>query len=191
MLTSRMAPALTGSVVLACLALAAPPAFANGNEDNHKLLTASAMFGRGLNTPLASAVNHAILPSEIKVKVGGVVDFTLAGFHDIVIFKPGVILEDLIDAGDGEFPSFPPVFVIPPDPTTALPDEIAFLAEQIYYRGINPAGGPPATPATDNPDNTFNRNEPVAFLEPGTYLVICNVRPHLINGMYAHVKVIK
>jgi hypothetical protein len=29
----------------------------------------------------------------------------------------------------------------------------------------------------------------VAFLEKGTYRVICNVRPHLIDGMLAYVKV--
>lgn len=190
MLTPRKAPPLTGSTILACLALTATPVIAGGNEDNHKLLTTSAMFGRGLNTPLTSPLNHAILPTEIKVKVGGVVDFTLAGFHDIVIFKPGFTLDDLIDAGGGDFPSFPPVFVIPSDPAAPLPVEIDFLADEIYYRGINPAGGPPMTPASSNPDNTFNRNEPVAFLEPGTYLVICNVRPHLLNGMYAHVKVL-
>lgn len=190
MRTSRMAPTLIRSAILACLSLTAPSGFADGKEDKHTLLTANAMFGRGLNTPFASPVNHAIVPNEIKVKLGGVVDFRLAGFHDIIIFKPGVTLEDLIDAGGGAFPSFPPVFVIPSDPTAPLPVEIAFLADQIYYRGINPAGGPPLTPVSSNPNNTFNRNEPVAFLEPGTYLVICNVRPHLLNGMFAHVKVL-
>jgi hypothetical protein len=37
----------------------------------------------------------------------------------------------------------------------------------------------------------MNRSEPVAFLEAGTYLVICNVRPHLLDGMFAYVKVLK
>ncbi|HUE89678.1 MAG TPA: twin-arginine translocation signal domain-containing protein [Vicinamibacterales bacterium] len=48
-----------------------------------------------------------------------------------------------------------------------------------------------ATPPVANPDNGFNRNEPIAFLEAGTYLVICNVRPHLLDGMWATVKVLK
>jgi len=191
MLTSRTAPTLAKSALFACLALSAAPGFAGGNGDNHQLMTASALFGRGLNTPLASPVNHAILPNEIKIKLGGVVDFRLAGYHDIVIFKPGVILEDLIDAGGGAYPLYPPVFVIPQDPNVPLQDEIAFLTDDIYYRGLNPAGGPLATPATSNPDNTYNRNEPITFLEEGTYLVICNVRPHLVNGMYAYVKVLK
>ena len=32
--------------------------------------------------------------------------------------------------------------------------------------------------------------EPVLFKEPGTYLVICNIRPHVRDGMYAYVKVL-
>ena len=54
----------------------------------------------------------------------------------------------------------------------------------VYYMGINPAGGPLGTAATVNPSNAVNRVESVAFLEPGTYLVICNVRGHFMDGMY-------
>ena len=186
MRNTRMTLALINSTILVCLVLASRPGRADDN-DNHHLLTASVLFGRGLNTALpGNAVNHAILPSDIKIKVGSVVDFGVAGFHDIIVFKPGVTLDDLINAGGGQFPVFPPVFVMPPDPTTPLPSGIAFLADKIYYRGINPAGGPPQPPSTGNPTNSFNRSEPVAFLEAGTYLVICNVRPHLLDGMYRH-----
>jgi plastocyanin len=181
-----------GSVLLACAALAAAPAIAADDPDSKKLSTSRVMFGRGLNTAQpGNPVNHAILPNEIKIKVGGVVDFGIAGFHDIIVFNPGVTLDDLITAGGGTLPSTPPVFVLPPDPTTALPPSLASLADKIYYRGINPAGGPAATPPVANPDNGFNRSEPVAFLEAGTYLVICNVRPHLLDGMLAEVKVLK
>jgi hypothetical protein len=45
------------------------------------------------------------------------------------------------------------------------------------YRGIvNPAA----------PD----RVEVVQFTDPGTYLVICGILPHLVEGMYGWVKVI-
>jgi hypothetical protein len=33
--------------------------------------------------------------------------------------------------------------------------------------------------------------ESVSFPEPGTYLVICNVRNHFLNGMFAFVEVKK
>ena len=35
-----------------------------------------------------------------------------------------------------------------------------------------------------------NRTESFAFDKPGRYLVICNVRPHLLDGMYAWVHVV-
>jgi hypothetical protein len=169
------------------LALSAPLASANNDQSPRTSVTVS--FGRGLNTAFpGNAVNHAVLPKQINIKAGGVVDFGVAGFHDIVIFKPGVKLNDLLD-GTGQYPLFPPVFVLPPDPATPLPAATAFLADQIYYRGINPAGGPLATAPVVNPSNAENRSEPVAFLESGTYLVICNIRPHLLDGMYAYVKV--
>jgi hypothetical protein len=179
------------SVLLICAALSAAPAIAADDPDSRKLATARVMFGRGLNTAQpGNSVNHAILPNEIKIKVGGVVDFGVAGFHDIIVFKPGVTLDDLINAGGGTLPSTPPVYVLPPDPATPLPPGLDSLADRIYYRGINPAGGPAGTPVVANPDNGLNRNEAVAFLEAGTYLVICNIRPHLLDGMMAQVKVL-
>jgi plastocyanin len=172
------------------LAPATPAVVADDNHDHQRQSNTSATFGRGLNTAQpGNAVNHVILPTEIRVKAGGVVDFTIAGFHDIIIFKPGFTLEHLVQVGGGQLPQTPPIFVLPPNPATALPVNLEMLADLIYYRGINPAGGPLATTVTGNPTNGSNRSEPVAFLDKGTYLVICNVRPHLLDGMYAYVKV--
>lgn len=178
---------LCGAAVVA--ALASAPVIADSSDGEQSRGTVS--FGRGLNTAQpGNPVNHAVLPQVMKIKVGGVIDFAVGGFHDIVIFKPGFTLEQLVVAGGGQYPMTPPgPFVIPPNPTTPLPSAIAFLADHIYYRGINPAGGPLATAVTGSPSNAVNRSEPVSFLERGTYLVICNVRPHLMDGMYAYVKV--
>lgn len=186
-ITTRASTILKPALLI-CLAFGAP--LTSADDDKSQRSSVNASFGRGLNTasPPGNPLNHVVLPKQISVKAGGVVDFGVAGFHDIVIFKPGVKLADLLD-GTGQLPVFPPVFVIPPDPTAALPASSAFLADLIYYRGINPAGGPLATAPVVSPSNATNRGEPVTFLEPGTYLVICNVRPHLLDGMYGYVKV--
>lgn len=179
--------ALRNAALLVGFAVAAWPVSADDGHANHRT---TASFGRGLNTAQpGNSVNHVVLPREIRIKAGGVVDFAVGGFHDIVIFKPGFTLEQLVHAGGGQYPVTPPVFVIPPDPAAALPSPLSFLADSIYYRGLNPAGGPLGTAATGSPSNALNRGEPVSFPERGTYLVICNVRPHLLDGMYAYVKV--
>jgi plastocyanin len=178
------------AALIVAIALACGPVAADDGHDDQTQSRATASFGRGLNTAQpGNAINHAVLPREIKIKAGGVVDFAVAGFHDIVVFKPGFTLEHLVQAGGGQYPLTAPIFVIPANPTAPLPADIAFLADSIYYRGISPAGGPLATAVTGSPANGSNRNEPVAFMERGTYLVICNVRPHLLDGMYAYVKV--
>lgn len=162
-------------------ALLALPVIAD--DEDH---LAHAAFGRGLNTAApGNAVNHVVIPDEIEINVGGVVDFTVAGFHSIVIFKPGFAKRDL-DAllGAGSLP-LAGFFIVPPDPAEAFPAGFEFLEDQIYYRGINPV--PPG--AVGAVANVFNRPEPVAFLEQGKYFVICNVLPHYEDGMFAYVEV--
>jgi plastocyanin len=183
--------AVLAAALLASSTLFAPTSSADDRHHRHHDDKSAdsyvgAAFGRGLNTAQpGNSVNHVILPKWIEVKAGGVVNFAHAGFHNIVIFKPGIRREDLN-------PFLPPdgIFIFPPDPTVAVPAELAGLVDHLYYRGINPAGGPPpGTPATAEPSNASNRSEPVAFIEPGVYLVICNVLPHLLDGMYAYVRV--
>ena len=68
----------------------------NADNDHNKHLSAGAVFGRGLNTAQpGNPVNHVVLPNVIKIKTGGGVNFTVAGFHDIIVFKPGFEREDL------------------------------------------------------------------------------------------------
>jgi plastocyanin len=155
------------------------------------LLSVPVAFGRGLNTAQAgNVVNHVILPDEIQVKLGGVVHFLVAGFHQVVVYKPGTEPEDIDVPASGTF----------------IND-----ADNQFYLGINPAGGPGNTPATpvvpgDTRSNAQNRLESVSFpaeegrsttgtllsekAEPGVYLVICNVRGHFLDGMFAFVRVV-
>jgi hypothetical protein len=163
--------------------------------DEDKRLSVPVAFGRGLNTAQqGNTVNHVILPDEIKLNQGGVVQFLVAGFHQVVVYKPGTKPEDIVVPAAGTFIN---------DPTNE------------FYHGINPAGGPGNTQATpanpivagsDTRSNARNRVESVGFpatqgvvggvvvspkAEPGTYLVICNVREHFNDGMFAFVEVKK
>ena len=134
-------------------------------------LTVPVAFGRGLDTAQpGNVVNHAVLPGKIKVTEGGVVHFLVSGFHQPMIYQQGKEVGDV-----------------------AVPVTGTFINDEngLRYRGLNPAGGPLGTAVTQNPSNESNRVESVSFREPGTYLVICNVRQHFLDGMHAVVKVEK
>jgi plastocyanin len=145
--------------------LAAPSAAQDGNTR----LSVTVAFGAGLNTAQpGNAANHHVLPKVIEIKAGGVVNFAVAGFHQITVYEDG------IQAGD-----------------IAVPLSGLYVNDLtgVWYMGIVPAGGPMNTPATISPSNAVNRVESVTFAEPGVYLVICNIRTHFTDGMYAYVKV--
>ncbi len=120
-------------------------------------------FGLGLNT--GGAVNQAILPDKIKVKEGGVVHFLVAGFHQPVVFEPGTKLRDIV-----------------PDNGRVI-DIAGGIPDNVIYFGLPPTGD------TGNFSNARNRVESVVFLDPGKYLVICNVTGHFNNGMIASINV--
>ena len=134
--------------------------------DHREVVTV--MFGAGLNTaqPASNPANHHVLPQTIRVKTGGVVNFVVAGFHQIFVYDPGMTPESLVVPVSGTF----------------INDTF-----NLYYTGILPAGGSSNIPATVNPSNASNRVEPVSFSAPGKYLVICNVRGHFLNGMWEYV----
>jgi hypothetical protein len=160
-------------------ASSAPAAHAaDKRAENNDGLSVTVAFGSGLNTLPQSGPsgppNHHILPPEIKVHQGGVVHFLMSGFHMPVVYVPGVKPEDIKVLASG-------TFII--DPTKPKP-------ANVFYFGINPQGGPLNTPATTNPFNGSNRQESVSFTDLGTYLVICNVRQHFLDGMFGFVKVV-
>jgi hypothetical protein len=161
-------------------------------------LSVTVSFGAGLNTALAgpNLANDHIVPPKIEVKAGGVVNFVVAGFHQIFAYNPGVKPQDVLDNAPAFDPmSDPQSFYInyglrPQDDPTIL-----------LYVGANPGAGlqppfPPANALTPPPPqpilaNFFNRVESIVFAQPGKYLVICNVNPHFRAGMWAWVKVSK
>jgi plastocyanin len=133
-----------------------------GSDQDRGRLSVTVAFGAGLNTP--GAANHHILPPTIRVAAGGVVNFVVAGFHQIFVYNQNIVPDDIVVPPTGTFIDFD------------LPD--------LYYKGLSPAGAPPT-----GFSNLNNRVESVFFADPGTYLVICNVRGHFLNGMYAFVQV--
>ena len=156
---------MIGAVCTFSFAVAASAVHA---ADDNKLSIPVA-FGRGLNIAANLPENQIMIPDTVRLKQNGVVHFLVAGFHEIAIYNPGKTTDDVaVRAGE-----------------TFIND-----ATNRFYKGIVPAGGPPpALPVTTDPSNARNRVESVAFLEPGTYLVICNIRPHFENGMFGYAEV--
>lgn len=141
----------------------APP-LSRADEDGNKRNSITVSFGAGLNTAQpGNAANHHVLPDVIKVKAGGVVNFAVAGFHHIFVYEPGKTPEQVV---------VPPAGLFIND------------LDRLYYQGIAPQGTPPA-----GVSNASNRIESVSFAGRGTYLVICNVRPHFLDGMKAWIVV--
>jgi hypothetical protein len=169
------------------------------HDDEDERLSVSVAFGLGLNTAQpGNPVNHVILPDKIKIKQGGIVHFLVAGFHQVMVYKPGTKPEDVrAFIGDSTAP-----FIHAQDSLLVDPEK---LPNNLFYAGINPGGGPLGTPGTILPfSNSQNRVESTGFpesegvgsnrvaslkAEPGVYLVICNVRGHFLDGMFAFVKV--
>jgi hypothetical protein len=147
-------------------------------------------FGTGNNNATAgNTPNHHILPQEFKVRlssarkldgtlvpVPATVNFIVAGFHSIWVYNPGVMVEDVVVPAAGTFVNY---------------------NVNVFARGLFPGTPPTFTDITSqgaaalfplNPAQ--NRTETFAFSIPGKYLVICNVRGHFIDGMYAWVHVL-
>src|SRR6185295_5947251 len=88
----------------------------------------------------------------------------VSGTHQIFVYNPGKKAEDVILTGGD---------------ATLIND-----LTDLYYNGLNPF-----QPAPANRSTAGNRVESVSFAEPGVYLVMCNIRGHFANGMFAYVRV--
>jgi hypothetical protein len=147
-------------------------------------------FGTGNNNSTAgSTPNHHILPQEVKVRitsarkldgtlvsVPATVNFIVSGVHWIWVYNPGVIVEDVVVPAAGPFVNYN-VNVFAKGIFPGTPPTFADITSQ------GAAGLFPLNPAQ-------NRTESFAFSAPGKYLVMCNVRGHFIDGMYAWVHVL-
>lgn len=143
-------------------------------------------FGTGNNNAQAgNAPNHHIVPQEFKVRitkatrfdgtvvpVPATVNFIVSGFHWIWAYQPTVTLEEV---------------------RANVPAAGAFVNYDVnvFAKGVFPGTPPAFTDATLFPlSSAQNRTDTIAFSTPGRYLVICNVRGHFLDAMYAWVRVV-
>jgi plastocyanin len=160
-----------------------------GSQPDRRIVTVG--FGAGLNTAQpGNTANHHIIPDTIRINVGDVVGFTVAGLHYIRVYGNGVKLTDVKAQIPDEcevnplppatFPpqcGAPPVQLVPAGPLA------------VYYEGINPLLPVQPGPPFALPSAAVNRVEPVSFSQPGRYLAICAVLPHFNDKMYAWIEV--
>ncbi len=118
--------------------------------------------------PPPSANHHELTPMTVSIEAGGSVNFIIAGLHLVEVHADGTQPGDINTT-----------LLIPPPPGVMLPPLINDPHRRIY-RGPDPR---PLLP-------TLDRVEVVHFANPGTYLVICSVLPHFIDGMFGFVRVL-
>ena len=142
-------------------------------------------FGAGLNTALpGNTPNHHIIPQEFKVSitkarkldgtvvfVPATVNFIVSGFHWAWVYNAGVTLAEV---------------------KAHIPATGTFVNYDVHVfaKGVNPGTPPTFSNASVNPSGVMNRTDSFGFSLPGKYLVICNVRGHFVDGMYAWINVI-
>jgi plastocyanin len=181
-----------GLVVSAAIGLATLlPAHADDRGDSPDRRIVTVGFGAGLNTAQpGNSANHHVIPDTIRVNVGDVVNFSVAGLHIMRVYGNGVKLSDVKAQIPDECEvnplppaTFPPQCGAPPVPVVS-PGSLS-----VYYQGINPLVSPQPGPPFAQASAATNRVEAVSFLDPGRYLVICAVLPHFNDGMYAWIEV--
>ena len=120
---------------------------------------------------------HLVIPHQVTIKVGGTVNFIIAGFHEVIVYAPGTKPEHINTALIRPSQGAPAGIPLINDPNNRL------------YAGEDPStihGGPP-TPTLP----LLDRVEVVQFSRKGRHLVICGVLPHFVNDqMYGWVKVV-
>ena len=181
------------AVVVSALAVSLAGATVRAKEKDKTPGSITVAFGAGLNTAQpGNTLNHHIIPQEFKVRitratklngevvvVPATVNFVVSGFHWAWVYRKGVTLDDVVAGAStttGTFVNY---------------EVVTGGASNVFAKGVFP-GNPPAfaDAATFPLLATQNRTDSFGFSIPGRYLVICNVRGHFIDGMYAWIKVV-
>jgi hypothetical protein len=177
----QRAKAAAVATAVGVLALGASGASAKDNRP----ASITVAFGAGLNTASpGNTPNHHIIPQEFTVRitkarkldgtevfVPATVNFIVSGFHWIWVYNPGVTVQQV-------------------RANTPATGTFVNYNANVFARGVNPGTPPAFADAEVNPSGVMNRTDSFGFSIPGRYLVICNVRGHFLDGMYAWVNVV-
>jgi hypothetical protein len=164
------------------------------DPDGRNVVTVA--FGAGLNTAQpGNAANHHVVPKEIQIEVGDVVNFVVGGLHIIRAYQPGVFPRQIRDQipDECEVNPVPSASDAPQcyfDNVASPVPVIPSFELPVYYQGINPLAAPPPAPPFAQASAAVNRVESVSFLKKGRFLVICAVLPHFNDKMLAWVEVL-
>jgi plastocyanin len=159
-------------VVLLFLGFAALLAIADDRRPTNATVSFGAWqtdppFDRFPSSSPGARNQHQVIPKEVRIKAGDVVNFINSGTHQLIVYddgtKPGDIHANLTTLSTG----MPADTILIDDPTNRI------------YRGPDPTLFP------------RDRIEVVHFPNPGTYLVICGLHTHFFDdGMFGFVKVL-
>ena len=184
---ARSTPSSIGLVAILSIGLVVPSAVAIDGP----LASATVSFGQWRTDPpldrfpnLSDRLRneHQLIPSEVKIKAGGAVNFIVGGFHQPTVY------------GDGTLPA--DINTNTTTPSTGIPSGVPLINDDVNrtYRGQDPSRQPilipPSAGGASGPVSQ-DRVEVVHFPKPGTYLVICGVRAHFVDDrMFGFVKVL-
>lgn len=179
------------SLAFVAVCASSTPAFADDDRDSPPRRIVTVGFGAGMNTNQpGNPANHHVIPEIVRVNVGDVVNFAVAGFHIIRVYGDGVKLSDVkaLIPDECEINPIPPATF--PSTCGAPPVPVVPAGTlNVYYNGINGLVSPQPGPPFALPSPASNRVETVSFLQPGRFLVICAVLPHFNDKMYAWIEV--
>src|SRR4051794_31286923 len=181
------------AVAVSVLALSLGASTAKADDKDKVPGSITVAFGAGLNTAQpGNTPNHHIIPQEFQVRitkakkldgtvvfVPATVNFIVSGFHWPWVYNPGVSVAEIkafTDVHPGLFVNY---------------EVVTAGVSNVFAKGVFP-GTPPtfADRGALATSGDMNRTDSFGFSMPGQYLVICNVRGHFIDGMYAWIKVV-
>jgi plastocyanin len=133
---------------------------------------------------------HLLIPDEVTIQAGGVVQFIVQGAHQIAVYDHGTRPDDIGTTAD---------FLVPPaagGPAILINDPRKRIYRGLDFSTLPTLGIPPAfAPPPASPQFLTDRVEAVLFPNPGNYLVICTIVFHFMPmpgefEMYGRVRVV-